>query len=149
MNRHVIRIATMLAIMVIAIGASATSMAERTADTGLNYTIHDISPESSLVDSYIQTVADSGTSLIERVLYALYEIMPAEAIWAIYLAYLSEPGGSDLKACNEIRRQSCNNQDYVNNMNQIPDLAKLCGGFKLEYLPEPSPLPLRCTEATL
>ena len=83
-------------------------------------------------------------SLFERVLYALAAVMSAGAIWAIYLAYLSEPGGSDLKACNEIRRQSCGNAQYLKHMANIPDLKKLCGRFKLENLPEPSPLPESC-----
>jgi hypothetical protein len=83
-------------------------------------------------------------SIVERVIYTLSAILSAAAIWAIYTAYLSEPGGSELKACDEIRRQSCSNKDYVSLMNDIPDLKKLCGGFGLERLPEPSPVPESC-----
>ena len=83
------------------------------------------------------TKGEKTMSRIEKVIYALAAILSTGALWAILVAYNSEAGGSELKACAEIRYQAGSNQRYEDWTKKYPDVKAMCAGFGLQDLPEP------------
>jgi hypothetical protein len=129
MKRNFRRVTALLLAIVIFVITSTIAIAEITTDPNLDSAISLSTSTSSSISL--------GLSLFERVIYALSAIFGAGSIFAIYLAYLSEAGGSELKACDEIRFQAGSNQAYINLMNKFPDVKEMCAKFGLETLPEP------------